>query len=176
MTAAEREFLAAIETSNGDLIPRSLSLNVSLPICTDAYVARLERELDLVARLFDRDREVVNIEFDATAPGLVRPNARSELLCAMRTQFHFSSALLEGWRDNGTGVGGCRTVSEWDRLGFGVGAASLIGDRIFRNSKVLSAWEKAIDRGYLAVGPSGRIDVTSRHVTTARPASSGDRR
>jgi coproporphyrinogen III oxidase-like Fe-S oxidoreductase len=176
VTAAEREFLVAIETSNGDLIPRPLSLHICLPICTDAYLARLERELDLVARLFDRDREVVRIEFDATAPERVPPAAKSELLSAMRRQFHFSSAVQEAAGNEGPGVPRCGAASDWDLLGFGVGAASRIGDRSFRNTADLPAWEQAIDRGCLAVGPAGRIDVTSRHVATERPAFRGDGR
>lgn len=176
MIDAERDFLAAVEISNGDLIPRPLSFHVCLPICTEAYLARLERELGLVARHFDRDREVFRINFDATPPGRVLPAVKSKLLCAMRSQFHFSSALQEACRDNGPGAGHCRTVFEWDQLGFGVGAASRIGDRIFRNAKDLSAWERAIDRGRLAVGPAGWMDVISRHVTTAPPESSGNRR
>jgi coproporphyrinogen III oxidase-like Fe-S oxidoreductase len=176
VTTAEHDFLAAIETSNGDLIPRALSLHVSLPICTDAYFARLERELDLVARLFDRAREVIRIGFDATAPGLVPPTAKLALLRAISTQFHFSCALLNASRDNGPGIGRCTTVAEWDRIGFGAGAASRICDRIFLNTADHSAWEQAIDRGCPAVGPAGRINVTSRHVTTARQAFSGDRR
>jgi coproporphyrinogen III oxidase-like Fe-S oxidoreductase len=167
---------AAIAASNGDLIPRALSLHVQLPICTDAYLARLEREFDLVARLFDRDREVIKLEFAAISRELVPPAVKSELLCAMRAQFHFSAALSIACRDHGPGPGHRRTVAEWDRIGFGVGAASCIGDRIFRNTADLSAWEQSIDRGCLAVGPAGRIDVTSRHVTTARPAFSRDRR
>ena len=143
---------------------------------TDAYLARLEREPGLVARLFDRDREVIEIEFGATSVELVPTTAKSELLCAMRTQFHFSSAFLDAWREDGPGIGRCTTVAEWDKIGFGAGAASRISDRKFRNVANLSAWEQTIDRGCLAVGRAGRIDVTSRHVTTARQASSGDRR
>jgi coproporphyrinogen III oxidase-like Fe-S oxidoreductase len=173
---AEREFLAAIEASNGDLIPRPLSLRVCLPICTDAYLARLERELGLVARLFDRDREVIDIEFGATPLALVPPAAKSELLSAMRTQFHFSAAFQAVCRQNVPGTGRCATRVEPDRIGFGAGATSRIGDRVFRNTSDLDAWERAIDRGCLALGPARRINVTSRHVATARPAFRRDRR
>ncbi|MEX2150712.1 MAG: hypothetical protein WD793_10885 [Steroidobacteraceae bacterium] len=176
MTDAECEFLAAVESSNGDLIPRLLSFHVCLPICTEAYLARVERELCLVARHFDRDREVFRINFDATAPGRIPPAVKSKLVCAIRTQFHFTSALHEASRNDEPGVGRCITSSDWDQLGFGVGAASRIGDRVFRNVKDLSAWERAIDRGRLTVGPAGRMVVTSRHDTIAPPASSGDRR
>jgi hypothetical protein len=176
VTTGECELRAAIAASNGDLIPRALSLHVQLPICTDAYLARLEREFDLVARLFDRDREVVEIELCATASEPDLRTAMSELLCAIRAQFHFSAVLPVACRDHGPGPGRCRTVAEWDRIGFGVGAASCIGDRLFRNIADLSAWEQSIDRGCLAVGPAGRIEVTSRHVRTARPAFSRDHR
>jgi coproporphyrinogen III oxidase-like Fe-S oxidoreductase len=151
-------------------------LHVCLPIFTDAYLARLEREFDLVARLFDRDREVVEIKLGATARESGLRTAMSELLCAMRAQFHFSAALPVACRDHGPGPGHCRAVAEWDRIGLGVGAASCIGDKLFRNTAELSAWEHSIDRGCLAVGPAGRINATSRHVTTARPAFSRDRR
>jgi coproporphyrinogen III oxidase-like Fe-S oxidoreductase len=173
---AEREFVMAIEASNGDLMPRPLSLHICLPICTAAYLARLERELDLVARLFDRDREVIDIEFGATSLALVPPAAKSELLIAMRTQFHFSSAFQSACCENGPGTGRCAAGVEPDRIGFGAGAESRIGDSVFRNNSDLAAWQQAIDRGCLAIGPAARIDVPSRHVTTACPAFTRDRR
>src|SRR6476660_5162267 len=74
----EAELRDAATASNGDPIPRRLSLYVHVPFCTSPcfycgcnriitrdvsragpYVDRLVREIALTAALFDRDREVI---------------------------------------------------------------------------------------------------------------------
>ena len=74
----ERDLRDVANASNGDPIPRRLSLYVHVPFCNspcfycgcnriitrdtargEAYLARLYREIALVADLFDRDREVI---------------------------------------------------------------------------------------------------------------------
>ena len=74
----EAQLREAARASNGDPIPRRLSLYVHVPFCmspcfycgcnriitrdkarAETYLTRLYREIDLTATLFDRDREVI---------------------------------------------------------------------------------------------------------------------
>ncbi len=107
----EAALRAAIVAGNGDPIPRRLSLYVHVPFCTspcfycgcnriitrdrsrgDSYVARLEREIELVARLCDRDREVVQVHFGGGTPNFLSTAALQDAMEALRGQFHFSEA------------------------------------------------------------------------------------
>ena len=106
--AALRE---AADRSNGDPIPRRLSLYVHVPFClspcfycgcnrvitrdparAEAYLARLYREIDLAAQLFDRDREVIQLHFGGGTPNFLSPAQLGELLDSLRRHFHFSEA------------------------------------------------------------------------------------
>lgn len=103
---------AAIDASNEDPIPRRLSLYVHVPFCTnpcffcacnriitrdysraDAYVARLDREFHLVARHFDRDREVIQLHFGGGTPNFLTPGAIAGVIDSLRAQFRFSEAV-----------------------------------------------------------------------------------
>ncbi len=105
----EPELREAATASNGDPIPRRLSLYVHVPFCMspcfycgcnriitrdtargEAYLARLYREIALVAELFDRDREVIQLHFGGGTPNFLSPAQLSEVVDALRTQFHFS--------------------------------------------------------------------------------------
>jgi hypothetical protein len=174
VSTPESELRAAIDASNGDPIPRPLALQVWLPVRTDAYRARLEREMDLVARHFDRDRVVIRIGFSAPKP--VEPGAVSDLLYAIRAQFHCSVVMTDACGDGTAGIGGSKSDTDCDQIGFGVGAVSRIGDCTFRNVADLAVWERAIDAGRLPVGPAGRIAVTSHGVATTPPTFNRDRR
>jgi len=107
----EAELREAASASNGDLIPRRLSLYVHVPFCTspcfycgcnrviirdkaraDGYLARLYREIDLTAQLFDRDREVIQLHFGGGTPNFLSPAQLREVVDTLRRQFHFSES------------------------------------------------------------------------------------
>ena len=107
----EAQLRAAIAASNGDPIPRRLSLYVHVPFCTspcfycgcnriitrdksraEGYLARLYREIALTAQLFDRDREVIQLHFGGGTPNFLSPAQLREVVDALRSQFRFSSA------------------------------------------------------------------------------------
>ena len=107
----EAELRDAAAASNGDPIPRRLSLYVHIPFCTspcfycgcnriitrdksraDGYLARLYREIDLTAQLFDRDREVIQLHFGGGTPNFLTPEQLREVVDTLRSQFRFSGA------------------------------------------------------------------------------------
>ena len=106
--AALREAALA---SNGDPIPRRLSLYVHVPFCfspcfycgcnriitrdlsrSGTYLTRLYREIDLTSALFDRDREVIQVHFGGGTPNFLSPAQLGELLDSLRRHFHFSDS------------------------------------------------------------------------------------
>ena len=105
---ALRETIAA---SNGDPIPRRLSLYVHVPYCMSPcfycgcnriitrdksrsapYIERLKREIGAVAPLFDRDREVIQLHFGGGTPNFFSPVELRDIVDEMRRQFRFSDA------------------------------------------------------------------------------------
>ena len=107
----EAELREAAQASNGDPIPRRLSLYVHVPFClspcfycgcnriitrdlsrADAYLARLYREIDLTAALFDRDREVIQLHFGGGTPNFLSPAQLREVVDTLRRQFPFSDS------------------------------------------------------------------------------------
>lgn len=107
----EAELRQAAIASNGDPIPRRLSLYVHVPFCSspcfycgcnrvitrdksrsDGYLARLYREIDLTAQLFDRDREVIQLHFGGGTPNFLTPAQLREVVDTLRRQFHFSDS------------------------------------------------------------------------------------
>src|SRR3970040_2482659 len=105
----EAELREAALASTGDPIPRRLSLYVHVPFClspcfycgcnriitrdlarADTYLARLYREIDLTAALFDRDREVIQLHFGGGTPNFLSPAQLREVVDTLRRQFHFS--------------------------------------------------------------------------------------
>ena len=107
----EAELRDAAIASNGDPIPRRLSLYVHVPFCespcfycgcnriitrdhsrADAYLARLYREIALTAQLFDRDREVIQLHFGGGTPNFLVPNQLREVVDTLRSHFHFSDS------------------------------------------------------------------------------------
>lgn len=101
----------AIQDSNGDPIPRRLSIYVHVPFClspcfycgcnrvitrdktrADAYLTHLCREIEMIAPLFDRDREVIQLHFGGGTPNFLSP---TQLRCSvemLKRHFKFSGA------------------------------------------------------------------------------------
>ena len=107
----EKELRAVATASNGDPIPRRLSLYVHVPFCEspcfycgcnriitrdkargDAYLVRLYREIALAAALFDRDREVVQLHFGGGTPNFLTPAQLGEVVDTLHSHFRFSAA------------------------------------------------------------------------------------
>lgn len=107
----EADLRDIVAASNGDPIPRRLSLYVHVPFCNspcfycgcnrvitrdpargEAYLARLYREIALTAPLFDRDREVVQLHFGGGTPNFLSPAQLHETIETLRAQFRFQEA------------------------------------------------------------------------------------
>ncbi|WP_132999776.1 oxygen-independent coproporphyrinogen III oxidase [Luteimonas arsenica] len=105
----EEQLREAAAASNGDPIPRRLSVYVHVPFCVspcfycgcnriitrdksraETYLARLYREIDMTAALFDRDRDVVQLHLGGGTPNFMDPGQIGELVDALRRQFHFA--------------------------------------------------------------------------------------
>ena len=105
------ELRSAALASNGDPIPRRLSLYVHVPFCmspcfycgcnriitrdlarADTYLTRLYREIGMTAELFDRDREVIQLHFGGGTPNFLSPTQLQETVDCLRRHFLFSSA------------------------------------------------------------------------------------
>lgn len=102
---------AAIQRSNGDPIPRKLSLYVHVPYCESPcfycgcnrvitrdgaragiYATRLQREIELLAPLFDRDRDVVQLHLGGGTPNFLPPWMLAGLVDAIGRNFRISDA------------------------------------------------------------------------------------
>jgi oxygen-independent coproporphyrinogen-3 oxidase len=107
----EAQLRAAAAASNGDPIPRGLSLYVHVPFCTspcfycgcnriitrdkaqaESYLVRLYREIAMAAALFDRDREVIQLHFGGGTPNFLSPAQLHDVVDCLRRHFHFASA------------------------------------------------------------------------------------
>ncbi|MBS0214512.1 MAG: oxygen-independent coproporphyrinogen III oxidase [Proteobacteria bacterium] len=107
----EAELRDAATASNGDPIPRRLSLYVHVPFCespcfycgcnriitrdharAETYLARLYREIALTSQLFDRDREVIQLHFGGGTPNFLTPAQLREVVDTLHSHFHFSDS------------------------------------------------------------------------------------
>ncbi|HEX5754885.1 MAG TPA: oxygen-independent coproporphyrinogen III oxidase [Arenimonas sp.] len=107
----EAELRDAAAASNGDPIPRRLSLYVHVPFCMspcfycgcnriitrdlargETYLVRLYREIAMMAELFDRDREVIQLHFGGGTPNFLSPAQLADVVGTLRSHFHFSDA------------------------------------------------------------------------------------
>ncbi len=107
----EAQLRDAALSSNGDPIPRRLSLYLHVPFCMspcfycgcnriitrdvargETYLSRLYREIELTSSLFDRDREVIQLHFGGGPPNFLSPRQLTEVLDVLRGQFRFSDA------------------------------------------------------------------------------------
>ena len=102
---------AAVAASNGDPIPRRLSLYVHVPFCMspcfycgcnriitrdlsrgETYLVRLYREIAMMSELFDRDREVIQLHFGGGTPNFLAPAQLADVVDTLRNHFRFSEA------------------------------------------------------------------------------------
>ena len=105
----ETAFREQARRSNADPIPRQLSLYLHIPYCFSPcfycgctriitrdvsrgqrYLERLTREIEQVAPLFDRDRDVVQLHLGGGTPNFLRPNELGELVQSLGRHFHFA--------------------------------------------------------------------------------------
>ena len=110
-TFTAQDLRDVIRHSNEDPIPRALSLYVHIPFCVspcfycgcnriitrdfsrgDAYLEHLKKEIVMMAPLFEKDREVVQLHFGGGTPNFLRPEKIAELLAFLRQAFNFNTA------------------------------------------------------------------------------------
>src|SRR4051812_33783547 len=101
---------AEARRTNDEPIPRSLSLYVHIPYCFSPcfycgcnrvitrdksraapYLLRLEREIERMAQLFDRNREVVQVHLGGGTPNFLTPEQIAGLMDSLRGHFRLST-------------------------------------------------------------------------------------
>ena len=106
---AAPEYARVATDSNVGAFSRQLSLYAHIPYCRnpcfycgcnrkithdtsqgETYLTRLQKEIALVAPLFDLDREVIQVHLGGGTPNFLRPALLERLLDTMRRHFRFS--------------------------------------------------------------------------------------
>ncbi|MCG8433719.1 MAG: oxygen-independent coproporphyrinogen III oxidase, partial [Gammaproteobacteria bacterium] len=106
---SEGDYIASATTSNKHLIPNSLSVYLHIPFCAspcfycgcnriitrqqrlaESYLARLCREIEMQAALFDRDREVVQLHMGGGTPTFLDDRQMTELMESIGRHFNLS--------------------------------------------------------------------------------------
>jgi len=107
----EAAFAEHARRSNADPIPRLLSLYLHVPYCFSPcfycgcnrivthdfskgrpYVDRLIREIEMAAKLFDRDRDVIQLHMGGGTPNFLSSEQIGELIDSLGRHFHFSNS------------------------------------------------------------------------------------
>ena len=107
----ETAFRDAARRSNADPIPCRLSLYAHIPFCFSpcfycgcnrvitrdhsraaTYLSRFVREIAMVAPLFDRDRDVIQLHLGGGTPNFLNAGQLGELVESLGQHFHFSSS------------------------------------------------------------------------------------
>lgn len=105
-TFGEEDFVAAALESNSHPIPNPLSLYLHVPFClapcyycgcnrvinrdprkVERYLDQLQKEIALTARLFDRDRRVVQLHFGGGTPNLLDARQLASLMATLDRHF-----------------------------------------------------------------------------------------
>ncbi len=105
----EPELRKVAAASNGDPIPRPISLYLHIPFCTSpcfycgcnriitrdktrgaAYLTRLYREIAMASSMFDRDRDVEQVHFGGGTPNFLDPEQIAEVVDVLRRHFSFA--------------------------------------------------------------------------------------
>ncbi len=105
----EADLREVASITNGDPIPRPMSIYVHVPFCTspcfycgcnriitrdtargEAYLTRLYREIGMMATLFDRDREVVQLHFGGGTPNFLSPDQLAETVDVIARHFQLA--------------------------------------------------------------------------------------
>lgn len=146
----EARWLRAIARSNEDPIPRGIALRIC---CgqgdASRLLQRLYREIELVAPLLARDREVVQLLFAGGADDALSQEQRSELRRSLARNF----CLAEGIERGGASAAAAPDAGAqaMDILGLGPGASSRFGEVTAINASDSDAYCRALDAGHLPV-------------------------
>ena len=137
-----------VKQSNEELIPKPLAFCFYFPDPDSNwdYLADLRRELEIKSRLFDRDREVIQVSWDSDGEEPVAEEHRQHLIESMESLFRVSSNVNE------TPLPSAVTrMHEYDLVGFGVAAISRIGPNFCQHTGDLNNYRRFLALNQLPV-------------------------
>jgi len=104
-----KDFLFSISESNGDLVPRPLSIYIHIPFCDNIcyycgcnkivtrnqkkathYIEYLEKEIELKSKLFDGDRSISQLHFGGGTPTFLSIKQLASILVNLFNHFTLS--------------------------------------------------------------------------------------